>query len=105
MEPMLTLGSPELSSKTLNVSVSSRRESPMMVMFTQDSAVPAVKMLIVDNSVKSRFSGGNVKKRGSIIFKAINSEDIPLAVPEIVVIITLTTLSAGWFKSAQMVKT
>ena len=73
MGPMLTLTSPELSSKTLNVSVSSRRESPMMVMFTQESVVPAMKMLTVDNSVKSEFAGGSVKKRDSIIFKAINT--------------------------------
>ena len=66
MGPMLTLTSPELSSKTLKVSVSSRRESSMMVMFRQDSVVPAVKMLTVDNSVKS-FAGGNVKERDIVI--------------------------------------
>lgn len=58
---MLTLRSPELSSKTLNDSVSSKRESSMMLMSRQDSVVPAVKLLTVNNSVKSKFAGDNVK--------------------------------------------
>ena len=70
MLPVLTLISPELSSKTLNVSVSSKRESSTMVMFRHDSVVPAIKVLIVDNSAKSKFAGGNnVKKEIMLCFK------------------------------------